>query len=324
MTTRFKRIVLATLAGIGLVATATACAVAPPDEVGLYYMKGDLDGYKFDHCIPPGVSSNGVWNNEVVTIPNSLRTWNIAPQGTPGADSNIPIVVNSAPEEGQPSGVQVSLWTQTNFALNTKCGADEKDAGSPIVTWWERIGRRYYDADHTEGKTEWWKTMLGATIVTALETVSRSVARGYQADVLVSGQKRDEIQQKIEELFQTEIKRQVGGEYYCSPDFDRIRSTDCGQVKIQLKDVDYTNPSIQAARDEKQAAVERAAAAVADAQGKVEAAAKLQTLYGNEAWVQLQLAEKQLEAVKACAANPNCTIVMPGAAVNVNTGGKLS
>lgn len=319
--TRIKRITLAVLVGVGLIGTAAACAVAPPDEVGLYYMKGDIDGYKFDHCIVPGKSDDGVWNNEVVTVPNSLRTWNIAPQGTPGADSNVPIVVNSAPEEGQPSGVQVSLWPQTNFSLNTSCGTGdlaEKDPNSPLVKWWEKIGHRYWIADQTPGKTEWWKNMLGATIVTALETVSRSVARGYQADVLVSNQKRDEIQQKIEELFQSEIKRLVGGDYFCAPDFDRAVGT-CGTVKIQLKDSDYTNQNIQAARDEKQAAIERAAAAVADAKGKVEAAAELEKLYGNEAWVQLQLAEKQLEAVKACAANPNCTIVMPGVGVNVNT-----
>lgn len=303
--TRIKRAITVALVGAVLAGSAAACSeIAAPDQVGLYYLEGNDDGYKFDHCFDPGSTTDALWNNSVVYLPASLRSWNIAPPGTPGADSNTPIVVNSAPEAEQPSGVQVSLWTQTNFSLNTYCGDGDKDPNSPLVKWWEKIGRRY-EADTPDG----WKSMLGATIVTALETVSRSVGREYQADVLVSGQKREEIQTKIEDQFATEIRRLVGGEYYCSPDFDRNSGT-CGTVKIQLKDVDYTNPNIQAARDEKQAAVERAAAQVAAAQGQVDAANKLNELYKNAAWVQLQQAQLQLEAVKACAANPNCTVVI--------------
>jgi regulator of protease activity HflC (stomatin/prohibitin superfamily) len=304
------------LAGIMLVGTVAACAsIAPPDEVGQYYMEGPSDGYKFDHCYDPGSSTSYEWNNSTVLLPNSLRTWNIAPQNTPGADSNSPIVVNSKPEPDQPSGVQVSLWMQTNFALNTFCGKNNDDANSPIVQFWEKIGRRYA-ANNPDG----WKGMLSSTIVTALETSARSIVRGYTADVLVSGQQREEVQNKIAALFQDEIKRVSGGEFFCAPTFDRKAvEQKCGEVQILLKDVDYTNAGIQAARDEKQAAIEKAAAVVAAAQGQVDAAAKLQSLYQNAAWVELQKAQLQLDAVKACASNPNCTIVMPGAAVNVTT-----
>jgi hypothetical protein len=319
---RLKRAVtLVILAGLGL--GVTACSeIAPPDEVGLYYMEGQSDGYKFDHCYDPGTTDDAIWNNSVMLLPNSLRTWNIAPKGTPGADSNSAIVVNAAPEDGQPSGVQVALWSQTNFALNTFCGPENNDKNSPIVQFWEKIGRRYYVADNTNGHTQWWQNMLNATIVTALETSSRSVVRGYTADVLVSGAKREEVQSKISALFQTEIKRVVGGDYFCAPTFDRKAPTPtCGEVQILLKDVDYANPAIQAARDEKQAAVERATAQVAEAEGKVKAAEKTQSLYNNAAWVQLELAKTQLEMVKACAANPNCTIVL-GADGNVVVGKK--
>ena len=307
---RTKRLVLAVAAGALLVTSAAACAsIAPPDEVGLYYMEGPSDGYKFDHCYDPGSSTSYEWNNSTVLLPNSLRTWNIAPQNTPGADSNSPIVVNSKPEADQPSGVQVSLWMQTNFALNTYCGKDNNDANSPIVQFWEKIGRRY-SANTVDG----WKGMLSSTIVTALETSARSVVRGYTADVLVSGQQREEVQNKIAALFQDEIKRVSGGEFFCAPTFDRkAPEQKCGEVQILLKDVDYTNASIQAARDEKQAAVERAAALVAEAQGKVDAAAKTGSLYNNPAWVELEMAKIKLEQVKACASNPNCTVVITGA-----------
>lgn len=306
---RIQRIVGTLLAGALLAGGLAACSsIAPPDEVGLYYMEGPSDGYKFDHCFDPGSTTDAEWNNSIVLLPNSLRTWNIAPKGAEGADSNTPIVVNAAPEEGQPSGVQVSLWMQTNFALNTFCGKDDNDASSPIVQFWERVGRRY-KADTDAG----WADMLSNTIVTALETSARSVTRGYTADVLVSGQKREEVQSKIATLFQAEIKRVSGGEFFCSPTFDRKAPTPaCGDVQVLLKDVDYSNPAIQAARDEKQAAVEKAAAAVAEAQGKVDAAAKIGSLYNNPHWVQLQQAQYQLLEVQACAANPNCTIVIGG------------
>lgn len=311
-----KVIAASTVAGAIILGSLTACSsIAPPDEVGLYYMEGPSDGYHFSHCYDPGSTTSPEWNNSTVLLPNNLRTWNIAPQSTPGADSNTPTTVNSKPEEGQPSGVQVNLWTQTNFTLNTLCGKDNNDANSPIVQFWEKIGRRY-EADTKEG----WKVMLSNTIVTALETSSRSVVRGYTADQLVSGLVREEVQTKIAELFQTEIKRVVGGEFFCSPVYDP-RSLDkeknvCGEVKLLLKDVDYANPGIQTARDEKQAAVEKAAAqvaaaqgqaqaAVAEAQGKVDAANKLAELLNNPAWLEYQ----RILALQACANNQNCTIV---------------
>lgn len=302
---RIKRIFGTALAGLLLAGGLAACSsIAPPDQVGLYYMEGPSDGYRFDHCYDPGSTTDAEWNNSTVLLPNSLRTWNIAPPNTPGADSNTPITVNAAPQEGQPSGVQVNLWTQTNFSLNTNCGSDDKDANSPLVQWWEKIGRRY-KADTTDG----WAAMLGATVVTAEQTAARSVAREYTADVLVSGTKREEVQVKIADLFATEIKRLTGGEYYCSPTFDR-HTNKCGAPEVQLKDVDYTNPAIQQARDEKQAAIEHAAALVAAAQGQVDAANKLGTLYNNPNWVLLQQSQNELEEAKACAANPNCTIVI--------------
>lgn len=294
----FRATALAVVAALAL-GTASACAtVSAPDQIGLYYKLGPMDGNHFDHCF--GSDTNYTWNNEVFYLPANLRTWNIAPDST---DSTAPIVVNAKPEENQPSGVQVSLWTQTNFTLNTDCGADMKDPNSPIVRWWDTIGRRY-QANTDEG----WKRMLQNTIVTALETSSRSVARDYTADVLVSNIQREEIQQRISTLFQGEIKRLVGGEYFCSPTYSP--GGECGEVQVLLKDVDYTNASIQAARDEKQAAIERAAAAVAEAEGKVQAAEAVGDLYNNPAWIELELAKTKLAQVQACAASASCTIVI--------------
>lgn len=301
---------IVSILGLGIL---SACSTsAPPDQIGLYYKKGPWDGYHFDHCFSPATKTSWTWNNEAILLPASLRTWNIGPEGTSSVDSTKPIIVNSAPEAEQPSGVQISLWPQFSFTLNIDCGTDNKDPNSPIVRWWEDIGRRYYEADTSDGKVNWWRTMLENTIVPAAETAARSITREYSADVIVGNTEREEIQNRITALLQIELRRVIGADFYCSPTYDpRISDrAECGGVIVLLKDTDYTNTAVQAARDEKQAAVERAAAEVAAAQGRLDAANLQAQLYQNPEWVRLEEARLQYESVKVCAANPNCTIVL--------------
>lgn len=314
-----KKVLLAA-AGVLLLVTGTACSYGNPgaDEIGLYYEEGSWDGQKFLQCVNPGesvVTTDGFEDGDAIyPVPASLRTWNIAPNG---GDSNIPITVAAAPEPGQPSGAQVNLWTQFAFTINSACS----DANSPAVQWWEKVGRRYYTADKTEDKTEWWGKMLQNTIVPAAEAVSRTKARAFTADALVSGAANVDLQKAIATDLPGELRRLTGGNYFCSPTFNRANPDQCGEVQVLLKDIDYTNPAIQAARDEKQKAIEIAAALVAEAQGKVDAAAKQAQLYGNPAWValeqskiELQKAQAQAEACKQAA---SCTIVSGGGGVLV-------
>lgn len=315
-----KKILLA-VAGIALLLGGTACSYENPgaDEVGLYYEEGSLDGQNFLECVDPGESiMTGDLFEEadaIYPVPASLRTWNIAPNG---GDSNVPITVAAAPEAGQPSGVQVNLWIQFAFSINSSC---EGDAASPAVQWWEKVGRRYYVADGTENKTEWWGKMLQNTIVPAAEAVSRTKARAYSGDALVSGSANVELQKAVSTDLPAELKRLTGGNYFCAPTFNRANPDQCGAVEVLLKDVDYTNPAIQAARDEKQKAIELAAAQVAEAQGKVDAAAKQAQLYGNPAWVALEQAKIELQKAQAqaeaCKQAASCTIVSGGGGVLV-------
>jgi hypothetical protein len=289
-------------------ATMAACAIADPDKIGLYYKEGSSDGYKFDLCIEPGQSGPGYWNNSAVFLPTNLRTWNIAPDG---GDTKTPITVASKPESGQPSGVQVNVWAQVNLMLNTNC---EGGASSTIVQFWEKIGRRY-GADNDQG----WKDMLLNTVVPALEKSVRVVVRNYSADPLVAGTNLPEIQEAIAKEFSSELARVTGGPYFCGPNFNRL-TKDCPQVQVLVKDVDYTDPGIQQARNEKQQALERATALVAEAEGKLRAASAQQQLYDNPAWVALEKAKIQLEIAKACGQNPNCRMIMGADGTIITTG----
>jgi hypothetical protein len=271
-------------------------------------MEGSSDGYHFGRCIEPGVSGPGEWNNSVVYLPINLRTWNIAPNG---GDTNVPITVASKPEANQPSGVQVNVWPQVNLMLNSNC---EGGKDSIVVQFWEKIGRRYR-ADTEEG----WKTMLLNTVVPALEKSVRVVARNYSADPLVAGTNLPEIQDAIAKEFSSELARVTGAPFFCGPTFNRA-TKNCPAVQVLVKDVDYADPGIQKARNEKQKALETAQALVAEAEGKLRAASAQEALYDNPAWVQLEKARIQLEIAKACGQNPNCHMVMGADGTIITTG----
>ncbi len=304
-----RRAAAVSVALFAMVGTTACSEIAEPDQVGLYYLEGQSDGFAFDHCIDPGTADDYVWNNSVVWLPENLRTWNIAKEG---GDTDEPIAAPAKPEPGQPSGVSVNLYSMTNLHLNTSCDGG-KD--SPLVQWWEKIGRRY-EADTDDG----WRKMLLNTVVPALETASRTVVREYNADPLVAGISWPEVQKKISDAFAAELKRLMGGEFFCGPAFDR-QSKQCPAVEVILKNIDYTDAGIKDARNAKAKALALAAAKVAEAEGEVTAAKTREQLYRNAAWVRLQEATMRLEEAKACAAAANCTLVIGANGVVTTTSG---
>lgn len=302
---RSTRLVSAAAGLLGVLLLASACStIAEPDQVGLYYLEGQLDGYKFGHCIDPGAADDAEWNNSVVYLPTSLRTWNIAEDDS--ADSKTPVTVSSAPELGQPSGVQVNVWSQTNLILNTNCDDVEGSKGGTLRRFWETLGRRY-SADTSEG----WRKMMLVTVVPALEKSTRSVVRQYKADDLVANKDNilATVQTQIAEQFASELERLSGGKFFCGPSFVRGK-VDCPSVELIIKNVEFADDGIQQARNDKQKALEQAAAAVAAAQGQVDAAKKLGELYGNKAWLELEKAKLQLQIAEACAQSAKCQMVM--------------
>lgn len=302
-----RLVVAAAVAGLVLTGCSTT---TDPDEVGLYYLEGSSDGNHFGHCTTPGATDDAEWNNSIVYLPTSLRTWTI--DDGESADSNQPVTVSTKPQEGQPSGVQVNVWTQTKFRLNTFCDKD----GGVIKTFWETIGRRY-GAD-TEGG---WRKMLLETIVPALNTVTRDTIRQYSADDLVGN--KDGVQtlaqQEIATKFAKELNRLAGGEFFCGPTFSRA-TAECPPVELIVISVEFKDPGIQEARNGKQKALEEAAAKyataqgeanalVAEAKGKADAAKELEKLYSSPGWVQLQVEMARQQAlVQACAQAKECRL----------------
>lgn len=310
MLNSFKIRVAASAFGLLLVLTGCSTVGASPDVVGVYYAKGDIDGYKFQECIAPGAAGPYTWNDEVIWLPVSQKSWLIKEHG---GDTDEATVVSSKPEENQPSGVQVKVWSQTRFYLNTFC--DEN--GGKVKPFWEKLGRAA-GADGEDG----FRKMIIDTLVPSLEKAARDIIRSYGADALVGNVNgiNTEVQDKIAAVFTTELKRMTGDDFFCGPSFTRLVN-ECPPISFSIIDVDYADAGIQAARNEKQKNIELAAAAVAkaegeakalvaQAQGQVDAAKKLEALYKSPGWVKLQaqiLAGKAL--TDACAAAKECRII---------------
>lgn len=293
-------------------------SVTEPDRVGLYYFVGDLEGNKFDHCTTPSETDDFPVNDEIIYLPIDLRGWEISKN--PGADSSDLTTVSTKPETNQPSGVQVNVASKTSFLLNTYCN----DGGGKAKKFWETIGRRYQAYGLEGGRvSDGWNEMLRRIMVPALAKATQDVIRTYNADSLVGNIDgiRSKAQTDIAAAFAAELKTATGEDFFCGPTFDRKKDV-CPQIAFSIIDIDYTDPGIQDARNQKAKQIELAAAALekargeaaallAEAKGKADAAAKIAELYRNPAWVRLQETILKTDAlIKACEAAKECKLVV--------------
>ena len=314
MTRNSRRTAAAALALVAL-GVLTACSTRPPaDEVYLFYQDGPTAPKEFQECVEP--NGKGPWqaNNKVFTLPTSLRTWNIRPNG---GDTDQWIRSSSKPGAGGQPGPEVGVFATAEFYLNTNC---EGGKDSPVVQFWEKTGRRYKVSDG-DGvfSDEAWRTMLLNTLVPAEEKAIREVTRNYSADALDAN--ADGVWKKMEEAlgttFLAELKAKTGGDYFCGPTYDRAKQ-DCPPIRISITDVNFADPGIAEARAKVFKAEQDAKAALIAAQSQVDVANKLSQAGKDAGYVRLKELESQLAAAQACAQNPNCTLIISGSAgVNI-------
>lgn len=303
--TRNRRIVRAVLlgaAGLAVTAVAAGCTITPqPDEIVLHYHGGPLEGNSFDRVVLPGDNA-GNWNvaDTNVSLPTSLRTWNVAPGSTDQAE---PIVAPSADD------VPVAVWLQVNMLLNTNADDVRDFEGGTLREFWEVIGRRY-KADTDEG----WDAMMRVTVVPALTKAVTDTVRAYEADPLVYNTDGIyvEVQGEIGRRFLEELTRLSGGQFFCGTSFVptwRDGDGTCPPVELILTNIDFANPAIQTARDQRRVEEEEAAAALIEAEGHTAAQVELNEALNDPAYLAYLEAQMELEAARACAASPNCTLI---------------
>lgn len=322
---RIRKAVGFALAALMVLAGLTACStIAEPDNLVLQYTGGSLDGSKFKECIEPSQRGPGVINDANYYVPSSERSWAIRSDGT--GDTDQPIEGGSKPDAAGKVGPKVLVYVTLRFYLNTDCAAG-KD--SPVVKWFESVGRRK-GADVDPGQTpeeqqkdEGWKQMLYATMIPKmLAAISNSTTR-FTADEIDSN--LNGAYDALAQAISAELSKEYGkpGAWFCGPLFVRADPNSCGPIDVVVTDGNYQDPDIAKARSDVFAAEQRARAAQIDAQSKVDTANRLKQAGAQGIEIQrlqneLLIAQERTKQAQACAANPNCTVVVgDGAGVNV-------
>lgn len=341
-----KKRVGAALGAVLVLGSLAACSSrAEPDEIGLYYTKGSIEGTKFQECIEPSTKGPGTVNDEVYWLPTSLRTWNIQPEG---GDTANPITAGSKPDVNGQAGPQVHVWATTEFYLNSDCtDAEGKETTqAPVVLFWEKTGRRYSVTAKVDDQG--WKNMLLNTLVPVLERTMQSVTRNFTADELDAnvGDTWAKAEALMREEFTAQLRGKVGGDYFCGPEYQRDRdvtwnqktvksekveetvagkkvtvdkfnfgpdeskSGQCPPVKVTISNVDYADKGLQDARAATRKAAEEAKRRLIEAQAKVDEAAILSKAAQDKNYMRLKELETQLQMAQACAASPNCKLII--------------
>ena len=299
--------------GIVAVTALSGCSTrAEPDEIILYYKAGVGDNREFVECIAPSTAGKYPIDDVTYSLPTNLRTWNIIEDGS--GDTTDPLKSGTLPVEGG-SGSEVLIYATAEFVINTNCDGGKN---SPIVNFWETVGRRY-DAHTPEG----WLRLVKNTVVPAEKAAFRSVTREYNADDLIYNTDGvwTEVNEKVAKLFVSELSAKTGGrsDFFCNPAFNRD-TVDCPPISISIIGISDANAANQAARDNVRAVAEKAKADLIEAESKVAVArATAEATRLNKDYIELQKLEYQLKLeqertkqAEKCAASPNCTLVVGG------------
>lgn len=305
----------------------TGCTVTPePDVMILRYTGGSQQGTKFKGCVDGGTKADGVVNDNDYTLMTSERTWNIAPDSD---DQKDPIVVNTKPDAKGNAGASVKVWLKTDFFLNTSC---EGKANSPVVKWWETVGRRY-EADvnpeqspSEQSKDAGWVNSLKANLVPVISRAVQDSGRQYTADELDNG--LNDSWAAMEKVVETQIQTglNANGSFYCGPGYDRKNPTNCPPPRVTVTNISLADDGVAqqranltAAEIEARTKLTRANAALAEAKILEQIAQNPNYVRLKELENQVELAKIQLQIAQACSGgNGNCTIVQGAAGVNVN------
>lgn len=354
---RIRRAIAVLGAAVVLTGLAACSTRPPPDEVWLFYKAGPTEATKFSECIPANVKGPAQVNNNLYAIPTNGRTWNIQPQGTPGADDNTPIRIGTKPtmvEGVQQPGPEVHVWVNADFFIRTFCGKDNKDPNSPVVRFWETLGRRYH-VSNLDGSGEFdaagWKELVNAIYLPSLKSAIQTAGRKYEADTLDAdtGGAWAAMERELSRTLMAGLKGKPGGEFLCGaqyandnpvkyrvPQIDPISGAQlldaagkplpdvdeesvCPPIKVDITAIDYADARVQEARAGVYAAKQEAEAKLTRARAD-KAASDLVKAGGKDS-IEIQRLQAEVEMAKACASNPNCTLILgANSNTNVNVG----
>lgn len=308
--------VVAALAGVLLL---SACSSVDADKIGVVYSAGSMDGQHYLEVTEQGESLY-VGNDDLYQIPLSTRSY-VLDADDSSADVQSDISVPSADQ------TVVDFKVAVAFSVNTFTEDIEGYEGGSLRAFVEKVCLRYNCTEESG-----WRTMLAKTMKPSLDATFKDIAQDFTGPELIynlrpAGADKaalDSVKAQIGKAFQRELVRLLGAEYFCGPTFDRaLPARGCPPIELTITKVEYHNEDLQASREAKRIAEEKAAATKVESDALAAQQRALQKALSNPAYVRYLESKNRLDAAKACAqSEKNCVLVIgTDANVNVPAGG---
>lgn len=283
------------------------------DVVAISYGAGPFEGHKFQRIVGPasGLTFNG-WFDDWYEYPTTLRNYIASKDPNEGDRAQADFIPC-----GDKDKVEEQVQLLASFKLNT--------TNRVLRKFHETIGLKYHawNGGEYQGQNG-WDAMLNDNVRNPLENAVNKACRKFTTDQIRSGEGvLDQIAQAITSSLKDDVNATLGADFFCGPGFQRGRPA-CPNFQVIVKSIVPTDASIVASY----AAQKSSANGIVTAQNN--AKAKKEQAQGDKeasdavalALTPQYLELKRIEAMKACAENPKCTLVVKDGdtGVNVNVG----
>jgi regulator of protease activity HflC (stomatin/prohibitin superfamily) len=277
-------------------AGATYRAV-PVDKIALHYTGGPVQGTHFVSVVSPGSHTKYYGQFEhMYLLPATQRTYIISANPKHGDLKEVDTV--AAPSK---DNVLMNFEGVAYFKLNV--------ARNVIRQFFEQICLHDDCTDLSDGGG--WDQMLAQYFRPQIETALRQEAGKYNyADMWHDPTIRSNIQSAVASVLKDDINTHVGGEYFCGPDSTASKCTPLQFVlqaatppQAVVDQYTQTAAAQQAVLTAEQQAAAKRAAAQGDADAQALRAGAPPVPAAATAYIKAQ-------AEAACAANPNCKLVI--------------
>lgn len=317
-----RPVVLLAIVLLGAALAGCASVNTAADEVCLAYSGGPVEGTKYQGTYGPG---------------SGLKWQGVADKSYCYPTTTRDYIVSSAANEGDRAGVdhitatsydkiEVKWEVAVYFKLNTAEGMIRK--------FHENSGLKFH-----AWKDDGWDELLNNTLRQQLENAIQRESRLISSDELASGIIKadegnpavqpttenesviDRVQNGIAAGLKENVNRVLGDDYFCGPT-QNYGDKECPDLKVVLKRPTLPDGVMEAFQNQRtsEEGITTAENNARIAEEKARGQALSQTAAGQLTPEYLRL--KEIEAMTACASNPECTLVFTptGGGTNVNVG----
>lgn len=261
-------------------------------EIGVYYTSGWIEGDHFERVMEPG-SSAFVVNDHVYKLPARQISWVAGPGDN----------ADTSPLEFTAKGGELMVMSlTTRFVLNTTMDENQE----PFKTFFNDICRKYdcWDGalDGTPNQDDGWDKMLEDIVNDPQRAAANQLGLEYDGEALrYDNEAREEFAARFAAEFEVLLTEEVGvSNIFCGPGYERGENA-CPGVSVKVNNVRFASQEREGIREAQRLAEEQEELAVQERA----AAAAQQTVNEVKATPEY-IALATAEAMKACAANPEC------------------